>query len=464
MKSVLLFCLVLSQTGFAITLDEYLAQVKKKNRIYSAIDLSVEASNERREAGDLLLTPQLTASYALINDKTVPSTLAEQRKTSEYNLGLSKRFSTGTFIGLTAKTDQYNNEGPPLASPVEYSTGGLGITLQQSLWKDFFGQGTRLRNQREYAVNQAETLSLDLRRRGILLEAETSFWDYVVATEDVKLKQENLDRARKLDRWTSNRVNNGISDRADLMNVKALSSVRELELQTTLDELKTQEVRFRENLDLTVNEPTPALSSNLVEARPYINELMQKKNVIKIESYLASLDAQAKKFVSLEVAESLKPDLTLVGAYNTSSYDPEYNKAVKDISKTDHPRTYVGLNLTWLFDTEAKRSQIAASQKDAWASQYNAEKLKTQGQTAWTELLRKYQTTQETVKTLEKIANYQRERAKAEQDKFAKGRTITLNVVTAETDSAEASVRYLRAKSGLRKLEATTLLFTSIQE
>ena len=90
--------------------------------------------------------------------------------------------------------------------------------------------------------------------------------------------------------------------------------------------------------------------------------------------------------------------------------------------------------------------------------------MRTEGKIAWVELLRKYQTTQETVKTLEKIANYQRERAKAEQDKFAKGRTITLNVVTAETDSAEAEVRYLKAKSGLRKLEATTLLFTSIQE
>ena len=72
--------------------------------------------------------------------------------------------------------------------------------------------------------------------------------------------------------------------------------------------------------------------------------------------------------------------------------------------------------------------------------------------------------TQENVKTLEKIANYQRERAKAEQDKFSKGRTITASVVTAETDSAEAEVRFLKAKSGLRKLEASTLLFTTVQE
>ena len=67
------------------------------------------------------------------------------------------------------------------------------------------------------------------------------------------------------------------------------------------------------------------------------------------------------------------------------------------------------------------------------------------------------------VKTLEKIAQYQRERAKAEQDKFSKGRTITANVVTAETDSAEAEVKFLKAKSGLRKLEASALMFMPVE-
>ncbi len=464
MKKLVVFILLFSKLTFALTLDQYLNQVKSKNRLFSALELSTEASNNRREAGDLGLSPTLTAGYSEATDQSLPSSLGSKRQVSEYNLGVLKKFSTGTALTLSAKTDQFENENAPTASMSDYSTGGLGISLQQSLWKDFFGHGTRLRHDREYAVNQFETWSLELKKRGLLIEAESSFWDFIVAQEDLKLKNENLERARKLEKWTTNRVSNGISDRSDLMNVKALTSVRELELQTALDELKTQELRLRQNLDLAESEITPEMKADLIEARPYVNELMQKKNVIKIDSYLSVIEAKSKKFISEEVSDSLRPDLALLASYNTSSYDRDYNQTLSDISKTDRPKTFIGVSFSWLFDTDAKKSQIAAAQKDALASQYTSEKNQIEGRQAWVEFLRKYNVTKENVKTLEKIATFQRERAKAEQDKFSKGRTITANVVNAETDSAEAQVRFLRAKSGLRKLEASTLLYTSIQE
>ncbi len=468
--ATLVSIIVSAQMAGAITLEEYLAQVRQKNRIYTSVDLSVEASNARREAGDVSLSPRLTATYGIATDKTVPNTTAAERKSTEYSLGLSKQFSTGTAVTLTARSghNQYAGLYAPLSSDptrgTDFSTSGLGITIQQSLWKDFFGNGTRLRHQREEAVNSYENLLLDLNRRRILIEAESSFWDYAIALEDVKLKQENLDRSKKLDRWTSGRVNNGISDRSDLMNVKALMSLRELQFQTSSDQLKTEEVRFRQNLDLAAGDPTPIIQASLGETRTDIRQMMQQKNMIEIEAYLASLDAKSRKLTSDELRDSLRPDLALVGAYNTSAYDPTGNNATNDISKPDYARTYVGLNFTWMFDTSAKRAQINAYEKEALAAKYTSEKKAVEGRTAWTEFLRKYTATQETVKTLEKIANYQRQRVKAEQDKFSKGRTITTNVVTAETDSAEAEVTYLRAQSGLKKLEASTLLFTTIQE
>jgi outer membrane protein TolC len=466
MKWLLAFGLVsvLSLTSTALTLDEYLNIVKQKNRNFTALELSLQSSNDKRAAGDLALTPQLTAGYSMASDKSLPSSVADERKVNEYNLGVAKKFSSGTALSLSAKTDEFSFSGPVTPAITKYSTGSLGVSLQQSLWKDSFGAANRLRNDREFAINKAETMGLELKRRGVLIEAESSFWDYAVALEDLKLKQENLERARKIDKWTSNRVANGISDRSDLMNAKALASIRELELQTAQDELKSQEVRFRENLDLSEVEKTPEIKANLFETRPYVNELKQLKNVIKIESYISSLEAKSKRLVSEEINDGLKPDLSLIGSYNTSSYNSDYSQAVSDISKTDRPKSFIGLNFTWLFDTEAKRSQVSAASKDALAAQYTADKKRVEGLHAWKEHLRKYEVTQENVKTLEKIAKFQRERAKAEQDKFSKGRTITASVVTAETDSAEAEVRFLKAKSGLRKLEASTLLFTSVQE
>lgn len=464
MKKLILLALLVSQVGYAMTLEEYLTLVKKKNRIYTSADLSIEASSERKEAGDVELAPIVTATYLNSSDKSQPSSVADERKTSAYSLGVSKKFSSGTQLSLSGKVDNNDYKNPLTGVSPESSTGGLSLGVTQSLWRNFFGNATRLRHDRESTVNLYETLSLDLQRRGVLIEAESSFWDYLVAQEDLKLKEENFERAKKLDRWTSGRVNNGISDRSDLMNVKALMSLRELELQTAQDNLKTEEVRLRQNLDLTSAEATPALQANLTQPRPYIDELLKQKNVISIEAYLAVLNAKSKKLYSEELTDSLRPDLALVGGYATSAYDGTGFEASNNLTKTDRPRTYVGVNFTWTFDTAAKKSQLSASRKEALVAQYTAEKRAAEGQTAWAEHLRKFKVAQESVKTLEKIADYQKQRVRAEQDKFSKGRTVTTNVVTAETDSAEADVNYLKAKSGLKKLEASTLLFTAIQE
>lgn len=460
-KMGLILILLVSQQLKAMTLDEYLTEVKRKNSLYSSYEASMHAADEKREAGDIVLEPQLTATYGKTVDKTVPSSLGEKRETTDLTLGLSKKFSTGTLFTVSAKTDQYYN---PQATPPtdDYSTGLLTLGLQQSLWKDFFGAGTRIRHRREESVSQLEKMLAEFNKRAFLVTAESNFWDYIVALEDLNLKKSNFDRAKKLDSWTSTRLSNGIGDRSDLMNIKALLSIRELELATASDELKTQEVKIRQNLDLKTSEATPELKANLVETRPYVSSLMQAKNMVKIDSYLSSLEADVKTHVSEEVNDSLKPDLALIGSYTTSSYGTDYEETKNNISKSDYPKTFIGVSLTWLIDTGAKSSQRASASKEALAARLVAEKNLQVGRDAWKEHLRKYEVAKENVKILEKISTYQKNRAKSEQDKFSKGRAITINVVTAETDSAEAEVSYLKAKSGLRKLEAATQLFAPI--
>lgn len=454
--------LLLGFSAQALTLDEYLNLVKEKNRLFSAYDLEQGASNDRRDAGDIVLSPQLTAGYSLTTDKSQPSTLGSERKLTDYNLGIAKNFSTGTSVQLTGRADQYDNTGA-LFPLDQYSTGSLGISLRQSIWKDFFGAGTRLRHERELAINKYENMDAEYRKVSLLIDAESSFWDYVVALENLNLKKSNFDRSKKLSSWTSRRVSNGISDRSDLYSIQALNSQRELELSLANDELKVQELRIRQNLDLAASEPTPLLSTNESEVRPYFAKMANKKNIVRIDAYMTNLNAQAKKFVAQETRDSLRPDLALVGAYNTSSYNRDYNEMQNNISKTDLPKTFIGVNFAWAFG-DAKNAQISAADKAALAAQLTAERSQLIGRDQWLEHVRRYEVARLNVLTLKKISEYQHERAKEEQDKFSKGRSVTLNVVTAETDSATAEVQYLNAKSNLRKLEAATQYFISVEE
>jgi outer membrane protein TolC len=464
MKKATLFIMTIAMNVNAMTLDEYLGIVAKNNKKVGSYDISIEASKEKQEAGDLALSPLLTASYSLTSDKSLPTTVADKRDTTYANLGLSKKFTSGTTLGLSAETNKYEYDAPVTSGNNGYSRGGLGVSLQQSLWKDFFGHGIRLRQDREAATNKLETLGYELQKRATLIEVESDYWDYIVAQEDLKLKQANLDRAKKLENWTSTRVYNGISDQSDLLQLKALAANREVQLALAQDELTFRSEKIKENMGLAKTESLPALTSDLLDMRPYVALLAQKKAVVKIDTYITSLEAHVKQKVSEEVVDNLRPDLSLVGKYNTSSYAVDYQTMNNNIAKSDRPITYVGLNFSWMFGSVAKNSQLSAAKKEALAAQYRAEQAKINGENAWADFLRKYELTKQNVLTLEKVAQFQRDRSKQEQIKFSKGRTITLNVVTAETDSAEADVIYLRAKSGLRKLEATTQLYISTAE
>lgn len=448
----------------AMTIDEYLLQVQQRNKLLASYTISVEASNEALVAGDLALSPLLTASYSRASDNSLPSIIADKRDTTISTVGLSKSFSTGTTLGVTAETYKYEYEQPVTPGNNGYFRGGLGVSLQQSLWKDFFGVGTRLRQDRQAATNKLETLSYELQRRTALIEVESDYWDYLVAQEDLKFKQANLDRAKKLETWTANRVSNGISDRPELLQVRALRSSRELELANAEEAIKARAIKMRENLDYGPTEPLPELTSDFSQMRPYVSQLTGKENIVRIDTYLSSLEAEVTEKVAEETVNSLRPDLTLVGRYNTSSYALDHAEMQRNIGKTDRPVTYVGLTFSWFFGSDAVGAQLSSAKKQALAAKYRAEQAQRQSENAWQEHLRQYELAKQNVQTLEKIAQYQRDRSREEQSRFSKGRTITLNVVNAETESAEAEVNYLRARSGLRKLEASTQLFMPIAE
>lgn len=455
---------ICSLNAWAMTLEEYMALLQQKNRLYTSYQTSIEASRDKRVAGDLLLSPTLTAGYSVLTDKTEPIVVADQRTTTVSSLGVSKKFSTGTLLGLSALTTRLAYDAPVTPGNTGYSTGGLSFLVQQSLWKDFFGVATRLRQERESLTNQLEALGFELQKRVTLIQAEADFWDYMVAQEDLKLKQANFDRAKKLDSWTSNRVSNGISDQTDLLQVRALASLRELELATAAQILKTRESKIRENLDFTQTDAVPEFTADMTGTRPFVAELAKSKKIVKIDTYITSLEAEIKQKAAEEVNDSLKPDLSFLGKYNTSSYNTDYSTMQNNITGTDRPVTYVGLSLSWLFGSDAKSSQISAAKKEAMASRLRAEQARVTSDNAWLELLRQYELTKQNVFILQKIAQLQRDRARAEQSKFTKGRTITSNVVNAETDAAQAEVNYLAAKSGLRKLEASTQLFMALAE
>lgn len=476
MKTVLGIVILTWQTSaFAMTLQDYLKTVTSKHKSIQAFDVAKEVAEDKREASDIQLVPVLTAGVGYLNDKNPLGQFAQlggtQTVAKDLKLGLAKKFSSGTGVSLSATASEVQNEGNILIPSFQkFSYGTLGVGVSQSLWKDAFGEATRLRWQRENAATAAEVGKYDLQTKGLLVEAEAVYWDYLFQNENLKIGRSSLERAKRIEAWTRRRVNDGISDRADLLSAQALVAARQLQLVSAEDDLASAKRRIRDFLELSEAEALPEISGDISGARS-LNSMIEGTivkggKVMALEAYLYTLNSKALSFASREVEDAYRPDLVLGASYNTNNFQPNQSlvDATSKWTDTNLPTWKIGLNLTYLFDTEVKSSAKSAARKEALAAKLQSERKLLDSDSLWIELNRRYSEMNKRIQTAAEISRLQTAAANAQTDLFNKGRSITANVIKAEEDAADAALTLTKLKSEQRKMEAQGRLFVVVEE
>lgn len=459
-----------SQAQTGLDLNGFLLRVKAKHQGLKAIEVSKESVEEKKVAGDISLVPALTFKNNRIDDKKQPNFMgATSTLTDQYSLGLSKKFSTGTMVGLSATTTAIENKGmssPLFSSFSKYSQGALGVSFSQSLWKDSFGQATRLRREREGFSSQLERNSLNLQERQLLIEAEALYWDHLYLKEELAKREESLKRAQRIENWTRRRVANGIGDRADSLNAQALVASRQLQLLATQDEMTANQKKIKDILELNENDFIPVLHGKIDLERNIKDTFRGKKRVLRLDAYLAELEAKTKGSAAKEVEDAYRADLTLSGSYNTNSYAAGggYNEGMKDWNKTDTPTSTIAVSWTYLFDTDVKDAARSNARKEALAAELRRQRKTRESELAWTELVRRNDELTKKIEAARIIGRLQLDRALAENDKLNKGRSITANVITAEQDAAEAELTVIKLMAEQRKLESQSQMFIAPEE
>jgi outer membrane protein TolC len=463
--------LMLAASGQALTLDEYLQMVAKKNRGVLALDASTEAAGTRYQQADLELSPILSAGGNYVDDKSLNGSLGAVTTHSEvrtYSLGLSKKFSSGTQAAVVGAVQALNLEGtaPPAGYfNAENHVSTLGVSLSQSLWKDFFGRSTHLRWEREASQKEFEKTGYNLQAKQVFIEAEAAFWDLLYLQNELAIRQASLDRARKIESWVRQRAGNGIGDRADVLTAQSLTASRELEVIVSQENLKTAEEKFGLQIEWSSDQPIPALQADIGGLRPLKNFVSgEGDKIVRLDTYLAILDAHVKSVNSKEAEESVKPDLVLSGGYRTNGYDITDSAALGKITDKDHPVANVGVTFNWALDWDSKGAIRSTARADALSAQLKKERGLIESEVVWKELNRRHGDASIRVAAADKLSQVQTAKARAERDKLSKGRAITSDVITAEQDAADAELNLSRLKAEQRKIEAQSRLFVRIQE
>jgi len=454
-----------------LTLEEYLAQVQSKNKNFRSFEASTSAAEDRFATADLDLSPALTLKGSYLDDKSLviygPGIEVTRNQMTTYSAELSKKFSSGTTAAVSTGVQGVVTDATGFGSgaPIETYSGFAQVSLTQSLWKDFFGHATRLRWERESALRTQEKQGYNLQAKQTLIEAESAYWDLIYAEEDIKIREAGLTRAQAILQWVQRRYGNGIGDKADVLNAQGLAQARELELLNAKDDLRTAQQKVADELEIKNLNELPDLQGSLGNSRSikgYVNPSAASDRIVKLDAYLAILDAKAKAVAANESQDSLRPDLVLQGSYKTNGYDDNLNGSWAKATDTGHPTLNVGVQFRWLLDWETKGAVRNAAKMDALSASLKQERQLLESDSDWSELLRKNDELSKKIVVAQKISDTQTAHAAAERQKLSKGRAITSDVITAEQDADEAALTLTKLKTEQRKLESQGRLFVAI--
>jgi outer membrane protein TolC len=452
-------------SGNTISLEQYLDAVAKNNAQVQAALLSKDAAKLKKRKDDLTMTPFALSANAGFSDDTqetsMPAQQGDHTKGKLYSFELSKVFDTGT--SLSAKWGQTYSEvtgtAPTIVIPPGWNS-VYQISLSQSLWKNGFGYGTRLRHQREDALTQAAILDAEKSGREALIAAEEAYWDYTVKMLDVKEKNTSLERAEKIRGWTGKRFQNGIGDRADVLQIEALVARRKLEQIKSLNDEQSAKLKFMDALG------NQAESANLAPSAQGLSVLRrlaagerQAIATIAMQSKARAGEAGAK-----EAVDGTRPDLSLQGSFGANERDASLGTSANGSFGSDNNFYQVGVKLGMSLDFGLQSDVTAAARAEAKAARMISDKLNRDASISWSEIVRQHAELTTSIELMEKLSKTLDDQLAREQTRLEIGRTTTAQVVTFEQEVANARQQLLEMKAAQRKLEAKARLFLTQSE
>jgi len=473
--SLLTIASFLSVSSFsqAMNLEEFLTQVRAKHKTVEALQNSMKAADYRKEKGNLELSPVLSLTNAYLDDQkqsaSVPTYIITRNKTSSYSLGLSQQFATGTKASMIASANQTNINALNSMAPTQQAIGtsGLGVSLSQSLWKNFFGEATRIRQSLDEQTSKMEKTGYELQLKQLLIEAEAAYWDYIYIQDEFRQRQDSMERAKKIESWIQKRVSNGIGDQADLLGAQSLVAQRQLQLLMTKDEEQALRRKVSNMLELSESEQLPKFENKLSSQRPLpkmIESFHGSGKIVRLDSYLSVLEEKAKSLGARQADDAMKPDLQLSGSYSTNQYNPDFSTAVSNITNTNTPTTQVAITLNWMLDSDVKKATRESARMDALAAALKKERQLLESQTAWAEINRRNLELTKKIEAAKILTDLQKKKAAVEKNKLERGRTVTSNVITAEQEAAESELNLTKMMVEQRKLEAQARMFINVGE
>lgn len=446
----------------AMTLNDFLAQVKERNLSYQgSADQATGAVLKAREA-DLIFSPNLFAEARAGQDakpNTPPMKMYDEMKTQNYSLGLKQQFSFGLQAKLSYdlnKTDFVNASSA--LNPTSYWDATPKLELTMPLWGNGFGRAavaneTVLREQ-----NIADQFSSKGQADSLLAQAETTYWSLSAWLDAVKIQQQALQAAQNIYEYVAKKRRMNLGEEADVVQAQALVEARTLELQVARNQADEFQRSLNRFLNQDSNTPVGDLEKLDYKSLESIS-VPQVRTGDLAEVKAAEAQLAAAKASSVLVYERNRPTLDVYGTYAMNGRDETTSEAMKNAGRDDLDTAFVGvrlnvpLNLAAASDAKvgALKTERAADLKNRYA-QYNQEQ-------AWVNLTRSLQDARDNLRLLSRIETAQKAKLDTERTRLRQGRTTTYQVLLFEQDYSQAAISKVKSAVNILSLQSQIKLY-----
>jgi outer membrane protein TolC len=440
-----------------ITLDQYLSRVETADPELRGLDLSLKAMGEKILELDMVYSPFLNGTATYLDDKSGPgfgsTLLTDETKGYEWTAGISEKFPTGTslsagysYMGVNMDLLAPYNFGPGYGALKNFDGYQLKpyVRLDQSLLRDFWYGLTQVGIDKAKAAVVAGKYLQVFKRQQIMLNAQLTYWNLVLAQEVVAFRKISLERTEKLLHWNENRVGLDLADAADLFQAQAGFKSRQLNLQMAQED----EVKARRSFQEMLGNTAAAVSVDLEKLVDKVNKYSDVP-VLPHSGNRADVLAARASYRNAELADretyfrSL-PELSLSAMYSLNGLALTYAAAADQVNQGQQPTTTVTLSAIIPLDYWTLNKVQDGYHKEYAAAQAQLEKAELDSSTQWTELEQNWTDVKSRLALAQEIKGIQEKRLAHEQKRFQSGRSTTFNVLTAENDLDDATLNVYR--------------------
>lgn len=456
----------ISTNSFAITIDQYLDQVKKQNMSYQAAEKQDQGASLQKREADLFFTPQFFFNAQSGFNSQLPSPpflVYDEVRQQNITAGISQEFSFGlqTKLSYSLMRHQYKGmvmNGAPMDDP--YWEAMPSLELSVPLWGNAFGRTSKARQELSFSQRTAEQFGAKAQALGTLVDAEISYWRLAAAQESVKVQKKALDAAKNILSYVTEKKRKNLGEEADVLQARALTDAYMLQLEQAQIEEKVARRKYNIHLNLEAETPVDSLSS--LNYKSLLSETVPETRPGDRPDVKAS-EAQVNlaRASSALAVEQNKPTLDLFGGYSLFGRGDSQRKALAQAGYDYRDSAYVGVRFQMPLNVAAQMDARKGSKQVESAAELNHKYLMYSQDQEWVDLINNFKDAQKTLKLAIAMEQAQKTKLDHERTRLRQGRTTTYQVLLFEQDFLSAEVSRIRAATQIIALKSQIQLYSS---